>query len=221
MSFWHNKIAPQQLPEPAIRADSEAYRQLQAARSGSRVYSAEYAAARTGSVAPKSIYVEREYSLESYQKAPSASKWARRADESPEAYLQRTGAILRAIESLPETEQKLITETRETILTAEPQSVKAAHDELRTIIDQRQSAQGVQQEGHRVAADERFGTPSRVEKLGGSPMPDSICGARLPSAVEVAANLRQAEADRQAAIPQRVDVSQPRSSGDGLIITNQ
>jgi hypothetical protein len=169
--------------------------------SGSRVYSPEYQQARVGSVPSRSIYVEREYSLDQYQREAPTSKWARRADESPEGYLQRTGAILRAIESLPEAEQKLIVETRDAIINAEPQSVQTAHDEVRKIIDQRRAADGVQQAGTRVNQAERFGHSREVAREGHlAAAASNLAGVPLASMSDVAAALRAAE---EQFIPQR------------------
>jgi hypothetical protein len=219
--FWNRAVQAHQPTEQLPAADGDAYRAWRRQFSGSRIYDELPPLPEQHAQAQPSIYVEREYSLDQYQREAPTSRWAKRDDESADAYIARTGTILRAIESLPEAEQALILQTREAILGAEPQSVQAAHDDVRKIIDQRQAANGVQGQGHKVSADQRFGTPSRVERLAGSAMPESLSGARLPSAVEIAAQLRKADEERMQFVPQRTDVSQLRSSGEGLIVTNQ
>jgi hypothetical protein len=219
--FWTGKLAPQQLPEQAPTSLRQQYRDFQAAKtaggSGSQMYSLPMLPEQRARSRPSLYSGDPGYQgLQQYGTA-KVSKWAKRADESGDAYLARTGAILRAIDTLPEAEQRLITETREAIINAEPQSVQAAHDDLRKVIDQRQSANGVRGQGHKVSADERFGTPSRVERQGGMPAPAPLSGAKTPSIVEISAKLRQAEAERLQAIPQRVSTAHLRPTGEGLI----
>lgn len=219
--FWSAQLgATAQLPEPAVRADGEGYRRHMSQTSGSIAYSEAWHQARTGNVAPRSIYEPAApRTLDDYKSAPRTSPLARRPGESAHAYLARTGGLLRHADDLDEATQALLAKDRaDAEAEVEGKSVSELFETQRSVNDARSaSLGGTPQQGYRGVG---FGGEQVVEKLGGTAAPGSICGARLPSAIEVAAQLRKAEEERLAGIPQRVSTEHLRPSGDGLIVTN-
>lgn len=224
--FWASRIAAA-TPEPAMpRADGAAYRAERRAVTASRVYSKEYQRAINGDhhQAPQpSRYVDASKPLDSYQRAEQVSPYAwDESRQSPAGYLaklQSSGLIYAGGEFKIDNMALLSDTDREAIArsVARIEQAQQTHDGLRGIIDRHGQANGVQQQGMHVEANQRFGHSREIEK-NGHLTPFSISGVNLASRVEIAARLKEAEQARMEA-PQRQDVSGLRPSGDGLIVT--
>ena len=123
--------------------------------------------------------------------------------------------LLRHADDLDEATQALLAKDRaDAEAEVEGKSVSELFETQRSVNDARSaSLGGTPQQGYRGVG---FGGEQVVEKLGGTAAPGSICGARLPSAIEVAAQLRKAEEARMQA-PQRVSTAHLKPSGEGLV----
>jgi hypothetical protein len=221
-NFWASRLAPTQPVEQAPIANGTAYRAWQASKpaggSGSRMYDLPLLSEQRREAQPRSIYATAPAkALDDYKSAPRTSPLARRQGESAHGYLARTNGLLRHADELDEATQGVLAKDRaDAEAEVEGKSVDEMFAAQRAVNDARSaSIGGIQQQGYR--GDGGFGGEQQVERLGGSAMPDSVCGARLPSIVAIAAKLRQEEEQRLAAIPQRTTTDHLKPSGDGLV----
>lgn len=217
--FWGARLAPSQPTEPAPLADGNAYRAWQAAKpaggSGSRMYDLPMLPEQRAQAQP-SIYTEAPAkTLDDYKSAPRTSPLARRHGESAHAYIARTNGLLRHADELDEATQATLAKDRaDAEAEVEGKTVSELFETQRTVNDARSaSLGGTQQQGYRGVG---FGGEQVVEKLGGTATPAPLSGARVPSAVEIAARLRKAEEARMQA-PQRVSTAHLKPSGEGLV----
>lgn len=225
MGFWDSKLQDM-APAPDLSgADGNAYRAHRRQFSASAIYSEpgplpEQRAAVLAQ-ARAARYIEgydTANGLANY-KSDRPSKWAR-GNESPEGYLARLrGAGLdkdAAWESLSDVDRQVVEAELAKLQGSEDRTVGEAHAELRTVLGDRETANGVQLQGRR-GFNGGFGGEQSIDRLGGLDA-GNVAGVRAPSTVEIAVRLRQTDQERMQ-VPQRVDVSGLRPSGDGLVVT--
>ena len=217
--FWGARLAPSQPTEPAPLADGNAYRAWQAAKpaggSGSRMYDLPMLPEQRAQAQP-SIYTEAPAkTLDDYKSAPRTSPLARRPARALTPTLRGRTASCGTLTSLDEATQATLAKDRaDAEAEVEGKTVSELFETQRTVNDARSaSLGGTQQQGYRGVG---FGGEQVVEKLGGTATPAPLSGARVPSAVEIAARLRKAEEARMQA-PQRVSTAHLKPSGEGLV----